>query len=116
MRGIITSDKWFTIPGVIIITAGGILAAIYGNIPLLKTGWIFWSIILFTLSGIVFSVRVAPLQRRIYNLTLNNSADFDWSQYQAKLVQWETWGFIALITPLAATLMMVLKLPVRSIF
>ena len=116
IRGIMTSDKWFTIPGVIVITAGGILAAIYGNIPLLRTGWIFWSIILFTLSGVVFSVKVAPLQQKIYRLTLNNSAEFDWPQYRAKLMQWEIWSFIALITPIAATVMMVLKLPVRSIF
>ena len=40
--GIIASDKLFTIPGVIIITAGGFASALYGGIPLLRTGWIFW--------------------------------------------------------------------------
>jgi hypothetical protein len=41
MKGIISSDKLFTIPGVVVITIGGFSAAIYGGIPILKTGWIF---------------------------------------------------------------------------
>ena len=40
MKGIISNDKLFTIHGVIIITIGGMSAAILGGIPLLKTGWI----------------------------------------------------------------------------
>src|SRR5262245_12906495 len=71
MKGIITADMYFTIPGVIVITAGGLLAAIYGHFPILHTGWIFWSIIMFSISGLAFAFKVAPLQKRIYNLTLN---------------------------------------------
>src|SRR5688572_31698282 len=44
MKSVIASDRWFTIPGVIIITAAGFSAAIQGGLPLLRTGWIFWSI------------------------------------------------------------------------
>src|SRR6186713_385742 len=71
IKGIIKADRYFTIPGVIIITAGGFLAAIYGQLPILRTGWIFWSIILFSISGLAFAFKVAPLQKRIYNLTLD---------------------------------------------
>ncbi len=42
MNGIIKADRYFTIPGVIIITAGGFLAAIYGHFPILRSGWIFF--------------------------------------------------------------------------
>ena len=116
MRGIINSDKWFTIPGVIIITAGGIATAIKGGIPLLRTGWIFWSIVLFTISGIIFAARVAPLQKIIYRISLSREYEFDHSLFQSKLKQWEFWGFLALITPVIAMAMMVLKLPAKSIF
>ncbi len=40
VKGVIASDRLFTIPGVIIITAGGILTASYGGLALLGTGWI----------------------------------------------------------------------------
>jgi uncharacterized membrane protein len=114
IKGIITADRYFTIPGVIIITTFGILAAVYGHFPLLRTGWIFWSIILFSISGLAFGFKVAPLQKIILNLTLNNenTVDFDWHYFQNKYFEWEIWGLIALITPLAAFVMMTLKIPI----
>ena len=115
MKGIIKSDRWFTIPGVIIITAGGISAAIQGGLPLLRTGWLFWGIVLFSLSGIIFSVKLAPLQRKILRLTENmEHQKFNSSLYHSCLKQWEIWGLIAVLSPIIAMVMMVLKIPVQS--
>ena len=113
MNTIIRLDRYFTIPGVIIITTFGILAAVFGRFPLLHTGWILWSIILFTISGLVFGFKVVPLQKKIYNLTRNKlaSADFDWANFNKVYLAWDIWGLIALILPLAAFVMMTLKIP-----
>ncbi|HMI79013.1 MAG TPA: DUF2269 family protein [Ferruginibacter sp.] len=111
MKGIRKADRYFTIPGVIIITAGGFLAAIYGHIPILRTGWILWSIIMFSVSGLVFSFRLAPLQKKIYALTVNNRDNFDWKYFNKLHLEWDIWGIIALLTPLAALVMMTLKIP-----
>ena len=117
MKGIITSDKWFTIPGVIIITAGGFSAAIEGGLPLIRTGWIFWSIVLFSLSGFIFTMKLAPLQKKILQLTeTGKAAEFNHDLYQASLKRWEMWGLLALLTPLAALVMMILKIPAQSGF
>ncbi len=117
MKGIIKSDQWFTIPGVIIITAGGIAAAIQGGLPLLRTGWIFWSIIMFIISGIVFSVKLAPLQKKIHHLAEKNKTENSHlAMYRSSLKQWEQWGLVAVLTPIAAMIMMVLKMPVSSGF
>lgn len=115
MQGVIKSDRWFTIPGVIIITVGGIAAADYGNYPLLRTGWIFWSLVLFSLSGIAFMWKVAPLQKQIYKMT-SDAANFSWPAFEKKYKEWELWGAIALLTPLAALVMMILKKPVSTFF
>ncbi len=115
MKGIITSDKWFTIPGVVIITAAGISAAIWGGLPLLRTGWIFWSIIFFLISGIIFSVKLAPLQKKILKIAVSmHEKQASEEIYRGHLRQWETWGLLALLTPLAALVMMVLKVPTQS--
>lgn len=117
MKTIIHSDRIFTIPGVIIITIGGFATAIEGGIPLLRTGWIFWSIVLFSLSGLVFSWQLAPLQKKIFKL--NNVASdelYDKALYHYYLKKWENWGLVALITPVVAMIMMVLKLPIPSVF
>lgn len=114
--GIIKSDRYFTIPGVIIITAAGFIGAIKGGIPLLKTGWIFWSIILFSLSGIIFGIKVAPLQAKMRNISriVSGENNPDLSGFDAIMKQWEFWGFLSLITPVAAFFMMILKWPLFS--
>jgi uncharacterized membrane protein len=116
VKGIIASDKVFTIPGVLIITAGGFLAAIKGGVPLLRTGWIFWPIILFSLSGVFFAYKVAPLQGKMrINLEKKlNEIQPEMKRFDHIMSQWEIWGFLALITPVISFFMMILKWPLLS--
>jgi uncharacterized membrane protein len=111
MGGIIRSDRLFTIPGVIGIIVTGIAAAIYGNFPILRTGWILWTLILFIVSGLIFMIRVAPLQRQLRALAeaAAQSGTFDCARYRALAVRWEVWGAAALLAPLAGLALMVLK-------
>lgn len=113
VKGVILSDRYFTIPGVVFITTFGLIAAIFGHIPLLRTGWIFWSLVLFTISGIAFMWKVAPLQRKILNLTSNqdDKLDFNWAVFNKVYLEWEIWGLIALVAPVMALVMMTLKIP-----
>ena len=111
MDGIIASDRLFTIPGVILITAAGFMAAILKGLPILGTPWILWTIILFSISGIAFSFRVAPLQRELRAMAREGLASgmFDFDRYHAVARRWELWGTLALLTPLAGLVLMVLK-------
>jgi uncharacterized membrane protein len=116
VKGIIAADKIFTLPGVLVITAGGIMAAIKGGYPLLGTGWIFWSIILFTLSGIMFMAKVGPLQTKMKNYleeSVSNN-NYDKAQFTKYMTEWERWGVLSLLTPLLAFLLMILKWPLLS--
>lgn len=107
LHGIIRSDRWFTIPAIVVILIGGFGAAIKGGLPILRTGWIFWSVVLFIMSGIAFSARVAPLQRQLFELA--QAGEFDWSLYRVLSKAWEWWGAFALLTPVVAAVLMVLK-------
>jgi uncharacterized membrane protein len=69
MQGVICADRWFTTPGVILIIASGIAAAITGGLKLLSVGWILGSIGMFSLSGLVFGLALAPLQRQIVSIS-----------------------------------------------
>jgi uncharacterized membrane protein len=111
MEGIIRSDRFFTIPGVVGIIISGVAAAIYANLPILGTGWILWTLVLFSISGLVFMARVAPLQRQLRALAESGvqSGAFDYVRYHALAVRWEVWGAIALLTPVAGLVLMVLK-------
>lgn len=111
MEGIIRSDRIFTIPGVLVIVASGLGAAVAGGYPILGTSWILWSIVLFTLSGAAFSARVAPLQRRLLAFASEAAARgaLDWQGYRRLALEWELWGAAALLTPVAALVLMILK-------
>ena len=107
-EGISRSDRFFTIPGVLLLIVTGVWAAMEGGLPLLRTGWILWSLVLFALSGLVFSVWLGPLQRQIAALA-RASAPFDWTRYEALVRRWDFWGVVATLTPLGALVLMVLK-------
>ncbi len=110
MDGIIRSDRWFTIPGVVGLVGAGIGLAIIGHLPLLRTGWILWSVIALGISGVIFAVRVAPLQRAMFSLANSATANtFDYARYRALSIRWGFWGALAVLTPLAALALMIAK-------
>ena len=111
MDGIIRSDRLFTVPGVVGIIVTGVAAAIYGNYPILRTGLILWTLILFIVSGLIFMIRVAPLQRRLRALAeaAVQAGTFEYAHYRALAVRWEVWGAAALLAPVAGLVLMVLK-------
>ena len=111
LDGIIRSDRWFTMPGVFGILVFGVLGAIVGHLPLLRTPWILQGIVLFSLSGIAFGVQVAPLQVRLRALAQAGASGGEWdkAQYHRLSRRWELWGLFAIVAPLAAFALMVFK-------
>lgn len=110
LDGIIKSDRLFTIPGVIGILVSGIAAAMQARLPVLGTGWILWPAILFLISGLVFGVRVAPLQRKLFVLARDAGASADRQpEFDRAFRSWELWGLVALALPVGAMVIMVLK-------
>ena len=109
--GVIRSDRLFTAPGVVLILASGIFGAIQGGFPILGTPWILWTIVMFGISGAVFGMRLAPLQRQMRALASAGAASgaFDYVAYHRLSRQWDIWGYVATGTPLIGIALMVLK-------
>jgi uncharacterized membrane protein len=108
MQGIVRSDRWFTLPGVLVIVAGGIAAASSGGLRLLTVGWITWAIGMFTLSGLVYGLVLAPLQRRII---ADAERARDARELAVPLRRWHAFGWLSLIPLWLAVAMMVTKWP-----
>ena len=110
LDGLIRSDRWFTLPGVVVIIVTGVLLAITMQLPLLGTRWIAWSLMLFGISGIAFSARVAPLQKKLLaNVKAGLAGNWNEAEYHRMSRAWEIWGWIATLTPVAALVLMVIK-------
>ena len=110
MEGIIRADRIFTIPGVIAIVVGGVGAAITGGYSILGTGWILWGLVLFVVSGIAFG----PLSRAQRQIAAAANAG-DMPRYEALSKSWTTYGTIALLLPIVAAAIMIIK-PVLPAF
>jgi uncharacterized membrane protein len=111
LEGLIRSDQWFTIPGVVAILIGGVGSSIIGGYPILGTGWIFWSIVLFTVSGLAFMFGVAPLQKQLAQIVRQGIevGQFDHKAYEKISRAWDIWGAISLLTPIIVVGLMVFK-------
>ena len=116
LRGIILADRLFTIPSIVVLVAAGVATAIAEHIPILATGWILWSIVLFVLAGIAFGP-VARAQRQMEAAASEavKTGTLDESRYRASSASWNLWGLIALLAPAIAVALMVLK-PVLPAF
>jgi uncharacterized membrane protein len=108
IKAVMQSDRIFTIPAVFVIIVAGILAAFYGNIPVLRTGWILWSITLFSLSGVIFSTRLSVLLGKMIELANQGG---EWNSIDRLYRQWNSWAIVAILMPFSALVMMVLKIP-----
>lgn len=111
MDGIIRSDRWFTNPAAALIAITGVLTALVGHLPILRTHWIAGGLALLIVSGIIFVARVTPLQKQLRELARVGleSGSFDHPRYEALARRWELWGAVALVLPLAAFVLMILK-------
>jgi uncharacterized membrane protein len=101
---IIAADRIFTIPGILILLAGGFGAAFVGGLPILSTGWILWGLISLILAGLAF----APLSRAQRQLSVAAHAG-NLEEYERLSQRWNIWGLIALALPIVAFAVMILK-------
>ena len=115
MKSIILADRLFTIPSIVVLFLAGLAAALIAHLPLLHTGWILWSLVLFTISGIAF----APLTRVQVQLASTAaeipSDDTARERYERLSRSWNVYGLIALGAPLVILVLMVVKLSLPTI-
>ena len=110
MKGILLADKLFTIPAIVVLLLAGFATAGIGHLPILGTGWILWSLILFIVSGVAFGP-VARSQRQMLAVAQAalTSGVMNWDDYARYARVWTVAGTIALVLPLIAVAFMVIK-------
>ena len=110
LEGILRSDRWFTLPAVVAILVTGTWMATLAHMPIVRTRWLFWALVLFGLSGVAFKVFVAPLQRNLLaNVRAGLGGSWNESEYRRLSRAWEFWGAVAILAPTGSLVLMVLK-------
>ena len=111
LKGIIRSDAYFTLPSVFLIIISGVWLASLAGLSLLGTRWILWSLVAFGISGLLFGIFIAPLQKKLMNEALTAAPEGEWpsAAYRRMSRTWEIAGIIAISLPLGALALMVFK-------
>jgi uncharacterized membrane protein len=103
------NDRWLTPIAIILILVGGFGAASRAGLSVVRTGWIFWSLVLFGISGVIFVARALPLQQRIEKLAGAATSEFDWVAHGRLSRSWSRWAHLAFVAVLVALVMMVFR-------
>lgn len=111
MEGIIKSDRWLTLPAVGFIVVSGIVQAIHLGLPLFRTAWIFWSLMMLSASGLIYMLRLLPLAHALQKTAEvgHVTGKFDLEAYRVMARRWEMWGALAVLTPFVGLALMILK-------
>ena len=104
-------DLWLTPASVMAIVASGVGAALQAGLPILGTPWVLWSIVGFSVSGLVFGVRVLPLQRALAAQAKEGvrSGRFDVERHRRMGRAWALWAHVSFLAAAASVPLMVFK-------
>jgi uncharacterized membrane protein len=110
-RTLNAADAWLTTPAVAAILAGGVGAALAVGLPVFGTTWVLWSLISFGVSGVVFVLRVLPLQRRLAAQAEDGvrTGRFDLQDHRRKARVWAAWAHLSFVAAAVPVPLMVFK-------
>ncbi len=110
-RTLNAGDAWLTPTSIAAIVASGFGASLEMGLPILRTGWVLWSIVSFSISGLVFLMGVLPRQ-----LALAAQAEegvrtgrFDLAAHRRQARAWALWAHASFLAAFASVPLMVLK-------
>lgn len=105
-------DARLTPASVGLIVASGVGAALQVRLPILSTGWILWSIVLFSVSGLLFGLRVLPCQKALAvhaEAGVRDGGGFDLATHRRLAREWAFWAHLSLLAAAAVLPMMVFR-------
>ena len=111
LESINRSDAVFTKPGAILLLLTGLGIAYVGHFPILATGWILWTLVLFVAAGGIYGALAGPLRRQLLELAQQGaqSGAFSFEAYGALSKRFHQRVAVALALPLLGMALMVLK-------
>ncbi len=108
--GLTRSDSRIALPCVPVILVSGVALAGRAHLPLLGTGWILWASVSFALSGVLFALRVGPLQKSIAALARRGGNDDGiWHAVSGVYRRWMAHAVLSIATATIPLGLMVLK-------
>lgn len=110
----VTYTDWsMTVWGVVLTMVGGYFMAVSGGFAL-GAGWLLWSQILFVVAGLIWLLKIVPIQvkqarlARVFGTGQIKGGDVG-DAYRRLSRAWLAWGLLSTVPLVAATWLMVVK-------
>ncbi|MDQ0919666.1 putative membrane protein [Paenibacillus sp. V4I5] len=110
VKNIMLADYVFTVPGILLLLIPGHMMAFQLGYSLGEWNWVTASLVLFSLSGVLWLAILLPLQRRMIryseeSLRLGEQT----AAYRQVSRKWDIYGTIGTILPLISLILMIWK-------
>lgn len=107
-RLVLITDLMFTLTGALLVVyTGSLMAHRYDGAPAASQAWIYWSYMLFGLSGLIWLLVLVPIQLRQRMLLKRHQAITP--EYNKLSRIWQISGAIATVVPLPIVYLMIIK-------
>lgn len=110
-RTVVSADRAFTIPGIVLILIGGYAMAARRPWPLHGLPWLEWGQGLFFIAALIWLLVLVPTQRRLVAVSeagrLAGRLDPEFDRLSKR---WAVWGGMATLLPVIVLFLMVTKL------
>jgi uncharacterized membrane protein len=110
VRNVMLADYVFTLPGLVIIIISGIVMAVQAKMPLSGLNWLTLSLILFTVTGVIWLAVLIPLQRGMirHSAQCIDSGNIS-KEYHLASRCWAIFGIAATLLPIIILFLMITK-------
>ena len=110
VKNVMLADFVFTIPGLVLVTASGMIMAYEGNLFSSGFNWLLLSVILFGVTGVIWSAVLLPLQRAMIRLSEDGIHAGELSPaFRQASRRWDYFGIVSTLVPVAVLILMIAK-------
>ena len=109
-RNVMIADYCFTLPGIALIVASGIVMAVRADWPMMGLNWLTVSLLLFAITGVVWGAVLIPLQRAMIRHSAAAVASGIIPEAYGRASRlWAIFGIAATLLPIVILYLMVAK-------
>jgi uncharacterized membrane protein len=110
VKNVMLADYVFTLPGIILIVVSGIMMAVKSGMSMSGMNWLTLSLIMFSITGLVWIVVLIPLQRAMIRHSAKSMVSGSINEAYIRASRyWTVFGIAATLFPVVILYLMITK-------
>lgn len=111
LRGIIKTGRIFTFPFIMLLIISGVVSSMINGYSIFHTNWILIPLLFLIISGMLFSMKGVPAQRKMLQMASVDDKDFNFPELIKIMNNTRLYFIISFLLVLSSLIMMIIQLP-----